>query len=63
MRNLLERSIWTGIETGTALVAVSDLIGLEATPQQSLAVAGAAAVLAALKVFSTGRLAVLRSKE
>lgn len=59
MRNLLERSLWTGIEAGLGLLSIEALTSLDASTMEVLLVAAAAMVITALKVLSTGRLSQL----
>lgn len=63
MIDLIERSLWTGVEAGLGLITVEALTGLNASPNQTLLVAGVAAILTMLKVLTTGRLAQLKPVE
>lgn len=57
--NLAERAIWTGVQTGLALLSADGLGWLNADPLAMLATAGVAAGISALKTFSQYRLAAL----
>lgn len=63
MSNLLERAVWTGVQSGLALVTVEGLFGSGADPVHTIVVAGVASGLSALKTFSQERLATLREGE
>lgn len=60
MRNLLERSLWTGVQTGLALVTVEGLTG-GVDARMTLTVALVASALSALKTLAVGRLNILNS--
>ena len=58
MRNTIERAVWTGVQSGIAVLVVVDTnLG------EALAVAGLAAAISALKTISQDRLAVLNPPE
>lgn len=60
MRNLIERAIWTGIQTGLAIVTVDGLTAADADPRATLTAAVVAAVLSAVKTMAVGRLNTLK---
>jgi hypothetical protein len=57
MTNLLERALWTGMQTGLAILSVEALTPMDASATQLLLTAGIATALSALKTFSQERLA------
>jgi hypothetical protein len=59
VRNLLERSLWTGVQTALAIITVEGLTAFDASSLDILITAGVAAFIAALKVLSTERLGEL----
>lgn len=59
MKNLLERAIWTGVQTGLAILTVEGLTTFDASAIQLLATAGIAAGLSALKTLAVERMAAL----
>ncbi len=59
MMNLIERALWTGVQSGLALLSVDSLFDMGIDPFQTLAVAGVATLLSAIKTFSQGRLLAL----
>ena len=59
MRNIIERAVWTAIQSGVAVVTVEGLVGGGADLKNALLVAGIAALLSALKTISKDRLAFL----
>lgn len=61
MFNLLERAIWTGVQSGLALLTLEGLSTFDATALETLAVAGVAAALSALKTIAVERLAALKA--
>lgn len=63
MRNILERALWTGVQSGLAMITVDGFFGSGADPINTLAVAGVAMALSALKTMSQDRLAILREDE
>ena len=63
MRNVIERAVWTGIQSGLAVVTVEGLVGAGADLQNALLVAGVATLLSALKTISQDRLTVLNPPE
>lgn len=60
MIDLIERSVWTGVQTGLGILTVDSLTTFDATAVEALAVAGVAAGLSALKTFSKHRLDALK---
>lgn len=62
MRDLLERSLWTGVEAGLAILTLDALTAFDATALEALQVAGIATVLTTIKVLAAGRLAALRER-
>lgn len=62
MRDLLERSLWTGVQSGLGLLTIEGLTAFDASALETLAVAGVAALLSALKTLSKGRLARLKDR-
>jgi hypothetical protein len=59
---MLERALWTGVQSGVALVTVDALVGGSADLKHALFVAGVAAGFSALKTFSKDRLDHLQAK-
>ena len=59
MTNLIERAVWTGLQTGLAILSVEALTPMDASATQLLLAAGVATVLSALKTFSQERLSQL----
>ena len=60
MRNLLERALWTGVQSGIAMLTLEGLSTFDATALETLAVAGVAMALSAIKTVAVERLAVLQ---
>lgn len=59
MRNLLERALWTGVQSGLAMLTLEGLTAFDASALETLAVAGVAMALSALKTVAVERLAAL----
>ncbi len=59
MRNTIERAVWTGIQSGLAVITVEGVVGGGPDLTNALMVAGVAAFLSALKTVSQDRLATL----
>lgn len=59
MRNLLERALWTGVQSALAILSLEALSSLDASAVEVLIASGIAAVLSALKTLAVERLAVL----
>ena len=59
LANIVERALWTGIQTGTALLSADGLGWLNADPLAMLATAGVATILSALKTLAQERLKYL----
>lgn len=62
MRDLLERSLWTGVEAGLGVLTVEALSAFDVSTIATLQIAGAATVLTALKVLASGRLSQLNAE-
>ena len=60
MRNLLERALWTGIQSGLAMLTLEGLSAFDASALETLAVAGVATALSAIKTIAVERLAILQ---
>lgn len=59
--NMLERSAWTGIQTGIGILTANGLGWLEAEAWAMAATALVASLLSALKTLARDRLAVLEN--
>lgn len=60
--NTLERALWTGAQTGVAILSADGLGWIEASPQATLAVAGVASLLSAIKTMAHERLKYLEAQ-
>lgn len=60
VRNLLERSLWTGVQSALALLTLEGISTFDATALETLAVAGVALGLSMLKTLAVERLAILQ---
>lgn len=60
--NLIERALWTGIQTALGLLTVEGLSQFDVTALESLQVAGVAMVLSALKTIAVERMAALKAE-
>lgn len=58
--NIAERALWTGVQTGLAIVTVEAITPLSASSGQVLLAAAVATTLSGLKTFSQERLAQLQ---
>lgn len=62
MRNLLERALWTGVQSGLALLTIDALTPLNHNALEALSIAGVAAALSALKTLASDRLEDLKAE-
>lgn len=60
-RDLLERSLWTGVETGLGILTADSFGWITASPAETLTVAGIATLLTSFKVFANQRLESLEA--
>lgn len=60
--NTLERALWTGAQTGVAILSADGFGWIQANPGAILATAGVASLLSAIKTMAQERLKYLEAQ-